>query len=203
MEKKRGRPKGKLNRATIKRMQKEEKKAIESSKDITKLDFDERDPIVVKKSISVTPVAPAMASATPQRDARGFFLPGNTIGRTTRNPYKQILEKISEEEFIPVKNSLLERSQKGDLQAIQILFKYVMPNVSEPEPLGIKLKTKTAQELSESMDKVLEYAAIGEISTEGARNYLQCLSAKRDFIQTAFMENKINSLEERMKAVGK
>lgn len=199
MEKKRGRPKGKLNRATIKRIHKEEKKAMKSSKDITKLDFDEKDPIVVKKSISVTPVAPA----APQRDARGFFLPGNTIGRTTRNPYKQILEKISEEEFIPVKNSLLEKSQKGDLQAIQILFKYLMPNVSEPEPLGIKLKTKTAQELSESMDKVLEYAAIGEISTEGARNYLQCLSAKRDFIQTAFMENKINSLEERMKAVGK
>lgn len=192
MEKKRGRPKGKLNRATIKRIQKEEKKATKSC-------VDEKNENVTEKVISAKPEEPA----APQRDAKGYFLPGNTIGRTTRNPYKQILEKISEEEFIPVKNSLLEKSQKGDLQAIQILFKYVMPNVADPEPLGMKLKTKTAQELADSMDKVLEYAAIGEISTEGARNYLQCLSAKRDFIQTAFMENKINGLEERMKAVGK
>ncbi len=184
----RGRPKGSPNKSKD-----QKKKPIKNKA----LDFHCVDPI----AISVTSAEPETESR-PQRDARGYFLPGNTMTKGTRNPYKKILEKISGEEFTEVKNAVMDKAKKGDLQAAQIILKYLIP--SGPEPEGIRgLKTKSVIELNESMDVVIEHMAEGLISPEGALNYVKCLDQKRSFIQSAFLENRIVEVENRIRSVEK
>ena len=141
-----------------------------------------------------------------QRDSKGRFLPNNNFKRGTRNPYRRMLQSIPEHEFLQITTKLLDLAKKGDLDAASLIFKYVMPHekvAPNPEPLPIKIKTTTADELSESMDVVIESMSEGEISLEGGRDYISALNVKREFIQTAFVEDKIKNLKDRMEAVGR
>jgi hypothetical protein len=198
-KKKNGRPKGSLGKKNLKAAKK-----ILKNKEIKRVekDFDKDDSIVAP--VKVSEISETNGNDRPQRDARGMFLPGNTLGTgAPKNPYRRILNKISEAEFTEVKEAVLDKARKGDLLAVQILCKYLMPGVPEPEALQVKLKTKTVKELAESMDAVIEHMNEGLISVSGADGYLKCLSQKRDFIQVAMLETRLNELDGRVKSVEK
>lgn len=190
---KRGRPKGSVN-FTQNKPKKIIKKRI--------LDFDKHDPIVVEVVSEIPKIAEEEEKQPPQRDARGFFLPGNKIGAMTKNPYKRILENIMAKDFEIITDVVVVKAKSGDVEAIKLLFKYLLP--AAPDPEAIKgLKTKSAVELNESMDVVIEHMAEGEISAEGALNYLKALEQKRSFLQSAFLEEKIKEIENRVNGMNK
>lgn len=164
----------------------------------TDLEFAPKDPIVVS-----VPSETPEPEARPQRDARGYFLPGNTMTKGTRNRYKRIVETICETQFAASIKELMNKAEKGDLEAIKIALKLTIPAGVEPEAIPRRLKTKTVGELAESMDIVIEEMNEGLISPEGANNYLKCLSAKREFIQVAFLEGRLNDMDSRIKSVEK
>ena len=211
--KKLGRPKGISNKIKIpvgnaKIQHKAEGKRLGRPPKLPVLEFDKHDPIVVEVSELSADLKKETKEACepiiiPQRDALGHFMPGNKEGRAARNPYRKILEKISEEEFTEVRNILVTKAKAGELMAIQMLLKYVIPYAPEPETIAAKLRTKTVNELADSMDIVIEHMANGEISPEGAMNYVKCLDQKREFIKTALLETRVMELEERFKAVQK
>jgi len=150
------------------------------------------------------------APQPPQRDEKGKFLPGHKATRNVRNPFKKLLDSIILEnpenlkKFEQTVSKLLNKCADGEIQAIGILFKYLMPGIAEHglEAIG-KIRTSTAAELSESMDKVIGHMAEGEISPEAANSYLRCLSAKREFMQITVIEEKVNMIEQRLSGAGK
>ena len=137
----------------------------------------------------------------PQRDARGYFLPGNTIGTGTKNRYMKIIQAMSEEEFHEIFRVIITKSKAGDIQAIQLLLKYLIPTLHEP-PVIKGLRTKSAKELCDSMDVVIDHMSDGDISTEDALNYIKALEQKRSFIQSADLEEKIKQIELRVNGIG-
>lgn len=210
-----GRPKGSTNKkiTTKEEAIKKEKQRLYMAKWKEKKKLEEavwtesyqtqvKEPVLLDEAVSVP--------EGPQRDEKGKFLPGHKATRNVRNPFKKMLDSIILEnpenfkKFEQTIEKLLIKSSEGELQAISILFKYLMPGIAEHglEAIG-KIRTSTAAELSESMDKVIGHMAEGEISPEAANNYLRCLSVKREFMQLAVMEEKLAAIEQRLTTAGK
>jgi hypothetical protein len=198
---KRGRPKGSLNKSKT-TVSKVGSKLIKQPKNETKkLDLDKAEAILKDSVLSETSEINTTEDR-PQRDAKGKFIHGNTIARGIRNPYRKILNEISEADFNEMLVATVNKAKAGDYKSFDIICKYVMPPRSEPETV-MGIKTKTAEDLAESMDIVIQEMADGSLSPEGGMSYLKCLSSKREFLQTAFLEDKINKMDERLKAAGK
>lgn len=191
----RGRPKGSKNKKTIKKQE-----AV--TKAIEKLKAKEKEKILAKLQAQERIKETAKKIEQDERDAKGRFTEAyNPCRGKPRNPYRQILNKISQDDFTKVKEVLMDCCLAGDIQAIQTLFKYVMPHSAPAEPL-LGIKTKTAADLNESISVVIDSMAQGDISYESATEYIKCLESKRNFIQSVVLEEDIRVLKERVSFMG-
>jgi hypothetical protein len=216
-----GRPKGSINKKTLSKMTKKERDAyklaqkrhyerisgsLEEGRGATadnNINILLKDPKTYLEDAheAIRPnTENPLEAATPKTTERlknGTFGPGNTIGRMKRNPWKLALKEISEEDIGKIRDALVDNCLRGDMVAIQTLFKVVIPNQKEPEAFKT-LKTSNAQELDKSMDEVIAAVTSGEMDTETAMEYIKILDTKRAFIHSAVLEIGLDKMKERL-----
>jgi hypothetical protein len=96
--------------------------------------------------MSQSPQEPRSNDASPQQDAKGRFVAGNSGGlgnpfaRQVAQMRKLIVEALDETELRAIARSLIERATGGDVAAARLLFQYAMgkpAKAAEPDRVDI------------------------------------------------------------------
>ena len=75
-------------------------------------------------------------------------------------------------------------------------FKYVVPPLKEkPEPLLVKIKSSTAEEIADSQDRIIEQMGTGEIDVDYGTSLLKALVIKRDSVIVKELEKVVTELK--------
>ena len=132
------------------------------------------------------------------RDSNGRFVKGNKAAQCPRIRFRaRMVSKISDEDFDQSVSALLAECKKGNVKAIELLLRYIMPDSDSMTKEIEGLKYDTLKDISDSMSKVAQEFSEGNITIDSAKNLLDMLKAKADINSVQF-EKQLEQAEKNL-----
>lgn len=142
-----------------------------------------------------------------KREKGGKFAKGqsaNPRGRPpgSRNATTIMVEQMLEDQAERLTEALIGRALDGSTHAMDIVFARLAP-VRKDRTIEVDLPAlKTMQDVVSGYDAVIAAAATGSISVSEAQGLGALLEMKRRAVETAELEKRLASIEERLTAAG-
>jgi hypothetical protein len=130
------------------------------------------------------------------------FKPGNKFGRGrprgSRNKRGQSARQLLDSQGDALLRKALKLGLQGDVPILRVLLGYILPQATEPPLRTGPLPAGTADEISESTEKVLRKVAAGRIPPGEALQITALLEARGRTIAAREYEARLSALEQRV-----
>jgi len=107
---------------------------------------------------------------------------------------RELLDKHAE----ALMNKAVLQAIKGDGQMLRTLLSYILPRSGDAPLKTGPLPVRTAEDLTQSTEKILEACAAGEITVQQALGLCSIIETRRQTIQTQELDARMRAAEERM-----
>jgi hypothetical protein len=127
------------------------------------------------------------------------FEPGNTCGRGrprgSRNKTTLMAQELLDSYAEPLVKKCLQKALQGDPKAMQLCMDRVLPARRDmPVRIG-KLSTRTAADVSQASDTVIQKVAAGRISPAQGQAFAELIEGRRRTIETQEFDERLRAME--------
>jgi hypothetical protein len=136
----------------------------------------------------------------PPNDNKGRWKPGtsgNPRGRPlgSRNKAAYLIESMLEGDAEAIGQKVLELARGGDIRALAMCLDRLAPARREPTACVSLPVPKTAEEVCDTLGKLFQLAAAGEVPPSQAEMLYRILDVQRQAIETTVIEARLTLVE--------